>query len=228
MTPSTPWVPAGASAEITATGTYADGSTQNTLRPRPGVPGNTTVTTVAANGLGSALLAGTATVTRRSGYSRRPTLMTVISAGVVATAVRADLNSERDVELRSVNQDASADSDPRDGRRRVSGTLRCTTAPLPSGQEHGCWNISGYLDAAGAQVLPRTGEVLDTMPPVYRRDIHGRALWPVCPVEVELTSGILGGQENQIEIYVHKAPSSAGAALMSDQSSCPSTTPGIA
>ena len=92
VTPLTPSAPAGTVLQFTATGTYGDGSTQDLTASATWSSDTSTVAAIAATGLASPLTTGTANVTATQGTVSGSTVLTVTSAGVVATAMRADLN----------------------------------------------------------------------------------------------------------------------------------------
>ncbi|HEY6767656.1 MAG TPA: Ig-like domain-containing protein [Candidatus Sulfotelmatobacter sp.] len=223
VTPSTPSVPAGTALQFTATGTYADGSTQNLTASATWSSDNTTVTTIAANGLGSALVAGSATVTATSDIVSGSTVMTVTSAGVVATAVRADLNlngtwsyvlnqTQAQIPTTGWAQERVPDAPLYDGTTSIwyKNTINIPTTWMQRGRRF-------FLE------LEKSGHYAA----VYvNGTFMGEHFGQFSPFQVDLTSGIIGGQENEIEIYVHKADTVyVRSGVNVDQSSCPSTIP---
>ncbi|WP_059437674.1 Ig-like domain-containing protein, partial [Anaeromyxobacter sp. PSR-1] len=75
ITPASPAVPAGGTQQFTAIGTYSDGSTQDLGGQATWTSSNTSIATVAAGGLASALSPGTATISAtQSGVTGTATL----------------------------------------------------------------------------------------------------------------------------------------------------------
>lgn len=87
VTPSAPTVPKGATQQLTATGTFTDGSTQNVTNAVSWAATPAGVVTVSGTGLTTAHETGTATITATSGSILGSTTLTVSPAALVAIAV---------------------------------------------------------------------------------------------------------------------------------------------
>jgi uncharacterized protein YjdB len=78
--PSLPNTPAGVTQQLTATGTYSDGSTHDITPLVTWTSSNTGVATISSNGLAAAVAPGTANITATSGSISGSTGLSVISA----------------------------------------------------------------------------------------------------------------------------------------------------
>jgi uncharacterized protein YjdB len=87
ITPANPSLAAGTNQQLTATGTYSDGSTQNLTNTVVWSSSATGVATVANTGLANAVAVGSATITATSGAISGTTTLTVTQATLVSIAV---------------------------------------------------------------------------------------------------------------------------------------------
>jgi hypothetical protein len=85
VTPANPNLLAGAAQQITATGTYSDGSTKNVTSQASWTSSNTTVATMNASGLATALSAGSTTIKAALAGVTGSTLLTVQAQAVAIT-----------------------------------------------------------------------------------------------------------------------------------------------
>ncbi len=86
VTPASPSVPTGTPQQFTATGTYADGSTQNLTSAVAWTSSNTNVATITAAGLATTVSLGTTTIQAASGAITGTTTLTVVSTITVAVS----------------------------------------------------------------------------------------------------------------------------------------------
>jgi len=77
ITPNPASVPTGSSVQLTATGTYTDGTTANISSSASWVSSNPAVATINANGLASGVAPGTVTITATSGTKNNSATLTV-------------------------------------------------------------------------------------------------------------------------------------------------------
>ena len=77
MTPSLPTIASGTAIQMTATGTYSDGSTQNITNLGELESSNPAAATVSATGLARRGAPGTAKITASSGGVNGATILTV-------------------------------------------------------------------------------------------------------------------------------------------------------
>ncbi len=87
VTPANPSVAAGNKQQFTATGTFSDSTTQNLTGSVTWASGTTTVATISAGGLATAVNAGSSTISATSGSVVGTTTLTVIAAVLVSIAV---------------------------------------------------------------------------------------------------------------------------------------------
>ena len=87
VTPTAPSVPLGNTQQFTATGTFSDSSTQNLTSSVTWTSSDTTVATIAANGLATTLLTGTTTITATSGAITDAVTLTVGISELVSISV---------------------------------------------------------------------------------------------------------------------------------------------
>ena len=92
VTPANPSISVGSTQQFTATGNYADGTTQNITNFVTWSSDTPTVSTISntpgTNGLASAIAPGTANITAASGsIVSAPTLLTVIASGPTLTSI---------------------------------------------------------------------------------------------------------------------------------------------
>ncbi len=85
VTPSAPSIIAGATQQFTATGTYSDGSTQNTTSSVAWTSSATTVAAINASGLVTGIAAGSSTIRAAAGSISGSTLLTVTSSSATGT-----------------------------------------------------------------------------------------------------------------------------------------------
>ncbi len=104
VTPANPTIPAGATQQFTATGTYSDSSTQNLTSQVTWASTSAAVATINATGLATGVSAGTTTISATSGSVSGSTTLTVqaaplsitttsLSGGMVGTAYSATLTA---------------------------------------------------------------------------------------------------------------------------------------
>jgi hypothetical protein len=91
VTPAIPSIPLGTTQQVTATGTFTDGSTQNltsTVRWTSDTPSTATISNAStSHGLATSAGTGTATITATSGSVSGSTVLTVTTATLVSMAV---------------------------------------------------------------------------------------------------------------------------------------------
>ena len=80
VTPTGPTIPLGTTLQLTATGTYGDGSTQNLTGAVNWSSSNTAIATISASGLVTGVSAGSSTITATSGLVTGTTGLTVVSS----------------------------------------------------------------------------------------------------------------------------------------------------
>jgi len=87
VTPSNPSVPAGATQQFTATGTYTNGTTANLSSSAIWTSSVMSTATINSVGLATSIAAGTSTITATSGTISGSTLLTVTAPTLVSIAV---------------------------------------------------------------------------------------------------------------------------------------------
>jgi hypothetical protein len=80
VTPATPSITEGLTRQFAATGTYADGGTQNLSNIATWISGTPAVATITSGGLVTAVAAGTSTISATSGAVVGSTVLTVTAA----------------------------------------------------------------------------------------------------------------------------------------------------
>lgn len=87
LTPPTPTVPRGTTAQLTATGRFSDGTTQDVTAQATWASATTAVATVSSTGLVTGVTVGTSDITASVGAITGTTTLTVSSAQLVSLAV---------------------------------------------------------------------------------------------------------------------------------------------
>ena len=223
VSPSSPTAPSGTSLQMSASGVYSDGSVRDITAMAAWSTSDPGIAIIGAGGLASPLATGTVVITASIGAISGSGNLTVTDAGLVASAFRAELNLNG-VWNYTLNQPQS--QIPNGGWIQA----RIPQAPLTNGTASVWYQTTLNVPSAWMQRNRRFFLELEKAghyAAVYVNGVFmGDHFGQFSPFEVEVTSAIVGGQNNSIAIYVHKADTSyVRRGVVVNQSSCSASVP---
>jgi hypothetical protein len=150
VTPTNPSVAAGKTQQFTATGTFSDNSTQDLTNSVVWGSGTTTVATINATGLASALQMGTSTISATLGSVTGLTTLTVTAAmmSVPATPASPSIAEGKPQQFATIQQQTTAFS-----LASIQGNYALQTSGLSPASPASAQTIAGPLVANGAGAI---------------------------------------------------------------------------